>query len=365
MKKHIAFFLPFLITLFFTTYQATFAQNPSSSNYELDSFEFGAGGSDGQGSSSTSYTLFGTLGEVNTASAASANFRSGNGLIYTLQAHVPGAPTFENEANDYNKLHITIDNGNNPTDAEFAIQVSTDNFSSDIRYVQDDNTLDTVLGSEDWQTYTSWGGAAGEDIIGLDPGTTYQARVAARQGDFTQFHWSPIANASTSNSTLSFDIDIASSDQETAPPYTIDFGSVTIDSVTTASDKVWIDIDTNANNGGYVYIYGENSGLLSSNTAYTISSVTGDLTGVNEGFGIRSDTATQTTGGPLTAQSPYNVAGDNVGTVDTIIREVYSSSASPITAGRASFLLKLKTSPTTPAANDYTDTLTIIASATF
>ena len=70
-------------------------------------------------------------------------------------------------------------------------------------------------------------------------------------------------------------------------------------------------------------------------------------------------------GGPLSAASPYNTASDNVGVVDTTIRALYSSSNLPVTGGRASILIKAKPSNLTPASNDYTDTLTLIASGSF
>ena len=44
---------------------------------------------------------------------------------------------------------------------------------------------------------------------------------------------------------------------------------------------------------------------------------------------------------------------------------ILTSTSAPITAGRASILLKAKASTLTPTAGDYTDTITMIASATF
>ncbi len=72
----------------------------------------------------------------------------------------------------------------------------------------------------------------------------------------------------------------------------------------------------------------------------------------------------QASGGPLTAAAPYNGASDNVGLVNATMRRAYSS-ANPIIDGRASMLVKAKSSALTPAASDYSTTLTIIASATF
>lgn len=336
----------------------------ASDNYQLTDFGFGAGGT--ASSSSLNYSLFGTLGEVDSGNMASNLYQIGSGLEFTINANVPPAPTFTNPANYYNRLNIILNNGGNPTDNEFAIQISTDNFVSDIKYIQDDHTIGNDLGVEDWQTYTDWGGGFGFDVIGLNANTTYSIRVAARRGQFfTQSAWGPEATAATDQITIVFDIDISPTDDESSAPYSVDFGDLTSGSVTTASDRVWIDLTTNAENGGYVYVYSSNGGLNSSTTNYTITSTTGDLSSLNEGFGIQSNSVAETSGGPLVALSPYNSSSDNVGVTDSTIRNLYASSGNPISQGRASFLLKAKTSSLTPSSSDYTETLTIIASGSF
>lgn len=329
---------------------------PASTNYKLDSYGFGAGGQDAM--SSTNYSLEGILGETS-GNPNSLNYGVNAGLIFHQMADVPPAPTFVNSSNWYNKLHITINQSDNPSDATYAIAISDDNWAT-TEWVQNDNTVGSALGPEDFQTYAAWGSGTGEDIINLTPNTTYKVRVKARHGDFTESGLGPEASAATSAITLDFDIDVNASDTETATPYAVNFGELTIASVNTASDKIWIDLTTNAENGGFVYIYGANAGLSSANTGYTISSSSTDLSSTGEGFGIREDSASS-----LAFLSPYNVAADNVGVVDTTIREIVNSSFAPVSSGRASILVKAKPSSTTPAANDYTDTLTLISSATF
>jgi hypothetical protein len=277
-----------------------------------------------------------------------------------MQANVPPAPTFTNPSNYYNRLKLVLDNGNNPSDSTFAIAISTDNFASDTQYVQSDNTVGSTLGSEDWQSYTAWGGATGFYIIGLNPNTTYTVKVAAEQGNFTQTGYGPTAQVATSNVTLAFDIDVSASDTETAAPYTVSLGNLTAGSVTTASNYIWIDLSTNAENGGVVYLYDVNTGLKSSVLNYTISSSSTNLTAATEGYGVRVNSVTN-----LTAQSPYDGSSNNVGLVDTTIREVLNSGSSPVSSGRGSLEIKAKASTTTPASNDYTDTLTMIASGSF
>ncbi len=337
---------------------------PSSNSYTLTDFGFGAGGT--ASSSSLNYSLFGTLGEVDSGNMSSSLYQIGSGLEFTVNANVPPAPTFTNPANYYNRLNIILNHGGNPSDNEFAIQISTDNFVSDTRYIQDDHTIGNDLGVEDWQTYSDWGGGSGFDVIGLSANTTYSIRVAARRGQFfTQSAWGPEASAATDQITIVFDIDVSPTDNESGAPYNVDFGDLTSGSVTTATDRVWIDLTTNAENGGYVYVYSTNGGLNSSTTNYTISSTTGDLSSLNEGFGIQSNSVGETSGGPLVALSPYNSSSDNVGVTDSTIRNLYASSGNPVSQGRASFLLKAKTSSLTPSSSDYTETLTIIASGSF
>lgn len=335
---------------------------PASTNYKINSWGFGAGGQDDM--TSSSYAMEGIAGEV-AGDLTSANYGARSGLLFAQIAHVPPAATFTNPDSYYNKLHIVINKDSaDPSDATYAIAISDDNFVT-TQWVQNDNTVGSTLGIEDFQTYTDWGGATGEDIIGLTSSTTYKVKVKSRQGAYTESGLGPEASAATVGVSISFDIDISSTDTETAAPYSLDFGDLSIGSVSTASDKIWIDLDTNAEDGGYVYISGQNDGLASTSTGYTISSASTDLTGASEGFGAQSASDTETSGGPLSPVSPYNGASENVGVLDSSVRELYSTSGSQISGGRASVSLKAKASNTTPSADDYTDTLTIVTAGTF
>lgn len=334
---------------------------PASTNYGLKSYGFEGGGGVGV---STNYSIEGGIGDVAGNNQTSANYKAGEGLLFLQQANTPAAPTLTNTSNWYNKLLLTLNVSNNPTDADFAVAISTDNFTT-TNYLQDDNTIGATLGTEDWQTYAAWGGATGEYIVGLSPNTTYYVKIKARQGNFTETQWGPVASVATSQVSLTFDIDVSSADSETAAPYTVAFGQLAVGVVNTAANKVWLDFETNAEDGGYVYIYDQYGGLNSVSVNYTITSATADLASATEGFGIRNNSVTQTSGGPLAALSPYNVSSDNVGVVNTTIREIYNSTGSPIVGGRSSFLIKAKISSVTPASSDYTDTLTLISSVTF
>lgn len=330
---------------------------PASTDYKLRDFGFGTGGV--SNATSGSYALDAISGEQSAGNLDGTSYDLGPGLIFTNQANVPPAPTFTNPSNYYNKLKIVLDTGSNPSDTKFAIAISTDNFVSDTRYVQSDDTVGATLGVEDYQTYANWGGASGTLIIGLVPNTTYKVKVKAWQGKFTETGYGPTATAATIGPQMTFDIDVSASDEDNSVS-TIDLGSLPAGTVVDSPTKVWVNFETNGESGGRVYVYSSNAGLQSSTVSYTIDSVTDNLTSASEGFGAQKSTATN----GLSPATLYDTTGNSVGIIDTTIREIFTASA-PTTNGRGSFLLKAKSSNVTPAASDYSETLTVIASASF
>lgn len=361
-KYILHYLLILLFAALFTT--SVFAQNPpSSNNYKVLEYGFGSGGT--ASSSSNGYSLFGTLGQVDQGSPASSTYFIGAGLEYEITATEPAAPTFVNPNNYYNKLHITINQGGtNPSDYQYAIALSASD-AAHFQYVQNDQTLGA---NYTWQSYSSWGGASGIDVIGLIPGTTYYAEVTARQGQyFTQSAWSPIATAATVNPTLSFDINIGATDTPSSPPYVLDIGNLSPGTVTTSPQKAWIDVSSNATNGVFISINGQNNGLHSSTTSQTIASSTNDLTAQTTGYGAQSVSATQTSGGPMESLSPYNssIVTNNVGVIDSSKRYIFDSSQNQVSGGSVGFQLKAKASNTTPSASDYTDLLTILVTGSY
>ncbi len=335
---------------------------PASTTYQLRDYGFGNGGV--ANGTSSNYALEGIAGEQSAGQLSGTTYDLGSGLQFTNQANVPPAPTLSNASSYYNKLKIVLDTGGNPSDTTFAIAISTDSFVSDTRFVQDDSTVGAVLGSEDYQMYAAWGSGAGTFIIGLLPGTTYQVKVKALQGKFTETGYGPVASAATDTPQLTFDIDVSASDSETGPPYETNFGNLIAATVTDSPEKIWVDFSTNGESGGKIYVYGTNGGLASTRAAYTIGAVTGNLTSLTEGFGAQGATATQSVGGPFSIATAYSLSSNNVAITDTNVREIFTAST-PTTAGRGSFLLKAKSSAVTPAASDYTESLTVIASANF
>lgn len=337
-----------------------FAAMPASSNYTLNNYSTGPGTGS---STSTNYSLNGTTGEVSNQESTSTNFKSRPGNNNVQQAYVPTAPTFDNPASYYNKLHFAVAPGANPSDTKFAIAISSDNFAT-TQYIQNDNTVGSVLGPEDYQTYASWGSGSGQLVTGLVYNTAYKIKVKSFQGSFTETEYGPTASASTVPLSITFDIDVSASDTETAPPYSTSFGSLLPATVINTPEKIWIDLDTNAESGAVVYVASANGGLKSNSNGFTIASASADLTPASTGFGAQGSSVAQGSGGPLSIAAPYNVASQNVGILNSTIRAIFSSSV-PITAGRGSFQLKAKAAALTPAASDYQDTLTITTAASF
>lgn len=335
---------------------------PASNNYEIHDFAFGSGGVGN--ADSAGYSLNAVSGQTGTGSLDGSAFTLGVGLAYERQANTPAAPTLTNPNNYYNKLLLQINPASNPTDAVYAVAISSDNWVT-TRYVQSDNTVGNVLGIEDYQTYANWGGVGGELIVGLSANMTYAVKVKAMHGKFTESAYSAASSVATSQVSLTYDIDISATDTESSPPYIIAFGALTPGSVMTASSKVWLDLASNAESGAFVYVRGLNNGLASATQAHTIPAVTADLTGQSEGYGIRVASTSQTTGGPLAAVSPFVGAGESVGALSTTSQTIIDSSSVPIVGGRASILVKAKVSSMTPAAADYADVITAVASASF
>ncbi len=332
---------------------------PASGSYQLNSYGFGTGGT--ANSTSANYGINAIAGDT-AGSTSSANYKVGAGETYSKQSDVP-LVTLTNAAAYYNKLELVLDKQNNPADALFSIAISSDNFVT-TQYVKNDFTITNTQSFSNYLTYAGWGGATGILVRGLAPSTIYTAKATAYRGKYTESGYGPTTTATTADPSVTFDIDVAATDISTNPPYLVSMGSLLAGTVVDSPVKVWVSIDTNGESGGKVYISGQNTGLKSISGAYTIPSITGDITALTEGFGAQSSSATEVSGGPLAVTAPYDGTGGNVGVTDPTIREIYSTPV-PLTAGRGSFILKAKSKSLTPAATDYTETLTCIESIAF
>jgi hypothetical protein len=337
-----------------------FAALPATNNYKLNSYGFGSGGT--ANSHTTTYAIEGSTGDFSGSPSSTATATTKPGYIQTQQANVPKLLSADNNGGQYyNKLHFVIDPQGNPTDATYLIAVSSDNFATDTRYIQPDATLSTTLSTTDYQTYSSWGGSSGSIVIGLLPSTTYSFKLKATQGTFTESAYGPITTQATAAPTLTFDL--VTSAQPT-PPFSVALGTLDAGTINTTPQTVNTTFSTNGTAGGNVYITGKYGGLKSSSTGFQINAVSNDLASLSKGFGAQNSSIGQTSGGPYSVLSPYNVSGTTVGVVDGTTRSLYSSS-NPITAGAGTLIFKAKSDTNTISATDYQEVLTFVAAANF
>jgi len=343
-----------------------FAALPATTNYQLNSYGFGSGG--GVTGTST-YSLEGITGETGGNTSATSDYDIKPGYVETQQANVP-IVTVSNPSGYYDKLHFIIDQQGNPSDALYALQVcvGADWTGSPLAcggttlYIKSDNTLGASLTTADYQTYSAWGGSGGGNIIGLNPSVSYYVRARATQGQFTESAWGPSSSGTTAGQSISFCL--YTSGSCAGGGSSVAFGSLLPNTVNDAPSQIGLDFATNANFGGKVYISSANGGLKSNSASFTLASATADLSSAGSGYGARVTSAGQSSGGTFSAIYPYDQPTDSVGALNTTFAELLSSPAS-FGGGVANVLLKAKPDGSTPAANDYADTVTVVAAASF
>jgi hypothetical protein len=335
---------------------ALMAVVPTSTNYTLETYDFGTGNGAG---SSTNYQLKASTGSVAGVSS-STNYTLPGGIRATASAAVPPAPTFTNPDNSYSQLQITLTTTGFPSDTRYLIAISDDDFVT-TQYVQADNTVGTNAGIANYQTYAAWGGAGGFSVLDLDQNTTYKVKVAAWRGGGTGSLFGPTATAATVAPSLTFAL---TTSLTSTPPFSATFASLAPGSVTTASATVTATLTTNAKHGGSLLLKGQNGGLLSALNSYTITSATADLASTGRGYGGRVSASGQSGGGPISVNSPFNGSSDNVGII-TNAWQPLAGFTNPITSGNATLQLKAKSDADVPAGADYSDTLTVAASLSF
>lgn len=182
----------------------------------------------------------------------------------------------------------------------------------------------------------------------------------------------------TVNQSITFDLDTATTDTESATPYTVALGTITttdtrVSGTTDSVNYIWMDLGTNASGGATVTVKNANgsNGLVSTSTpADDIGSADGTIAGGTENYGLCVVSVTQSTG-TLSKASPYNsgTCAGNSETNDiqglTTTGENIVTSTAPLGAGRAQIAVNAAISSSTPAHTDYSDTLTFVATATF
>lgn len=224
------------------------------------------------------------------------------------------------------------------------------------------------------------GGSNG--VVNHSSAETSSVAISGNFGDTGSIVWPVIDDdqvtvTATVAATMTFDLDDGTTDSDNAAPYTVDFGTVGTDDIETsgATDSIngiYIDLDTNATGGAVVAVLSLNGALDSASVpADTIPSASATMANgtANYGFCVAAETATT---GAITIVSPFDdgtCATDgntnDVGAVTTSWQDVLNTGGDPIAGGRASLWFSAGASATTAAHDDYGDTLTFRATATF
>ena len=395
--KKIFYILPLLLYFFVLfTPIVSLAYEVDSTNYKLTGVTTsGLGGI----FESTNYSLISNTGQISSDPRNySTSYRINQGPSEAFTAAQPSIKCFETTTNGttnctsgptellsggmvaicgatgcYNKARFEIEEYTNPSDTLYTVQISEDNFVSDVRCVSGSTFMPTSLSNcdiNDFRTKEYW---ETEDfnIKGLDANTQYYIRISALHGNFTQSDYSTISSATTSMGFVEFDIDIATSSGytvESSPPYSVSFSGeerlIPGAGAVTAPNLVWLDLLSNAEGGVAIINQGANGGLYSPTTTETIISSNLDLDGaLSEGFGLQNyyigyDASTYL--GSITATTNYSGSGNVVGEVLTDARKVYDASG-PINAGRMGLYLKARATESRTSATDYTEFITFVS----
>ena len=388
-KKTFTILITILIGITPTT--SIFANDLDSTNYKI----VGATTNSGGGLvDSTNYSLIGAEGEISANPRnystnyrldqdPSANFVAAQPTVQCFETTTDGTTNCTSGPSEllsggmvaicgaggcYNKARFEIEPNGNPTDILYSVQISTDNFVSDIQYIDGSTFRPESLANHninDYRTETVWETET-FNIQGLNSSTQYFIRISALHGDFTESDYSFVADSTTAGGTLSFDIDIATSSgttTESSAPYSISFSGayelVSGAAAITAPNLIWLDIESSSEGGVAVLQSGENGGLTSPTTTQTIASATADLDQVDSGFGLQSFYISYDTSsfyGDLTAVADYAGSINSVGIVDTTNSKIYDGDG-PIMEGRVGIEVIAKAGTDKTSATDYTESL--------
>jgi hypothetical protein len=395
--KKIFYILPLLLYFFVLfTPIVTLGYEVDSTNYKLTGVTTsGLGGI----FESTNYSLISNTGQISADPRNySTSYRINQGPSEAFTAAQPSIKCFETTTNGttnctsgptellsggmvaicgstgcYNKARFEIEEYTNPSDTLYTVQISEDNFVSDVKCVSGSTFMPTSLSNcdiNDFRTKEYW---ETEDfnIKGLNANTQYYIRISALHGNFTQSDYSAISSATTSMGFVEFDIDIATSSGytvESSPPYSVSFSGeerlIPGAGAVTAPNLVWLDLLSNAEGGVAIINQGANGGLYSPTTTETIVSSNLDLDGaLAEGFGLQNyyigyDASTYL--GSITATTNYLGSGNVVGEVLTDPRKLYDASG-PINAGRMGLYLKARAAESRTPATDYSELITFVS----
>lgn len=190
---------------------------------------------------------------------------------------------------------------------------------------------------------------------------------------------------------MTFDIDVGTSTAVTDSdaPYTVALGTLSTGSVSTSGDGtiniIALEVSTNASGGAVVQVKNANgsSGLTSSSAPTdTIDVFTGTLAAGTEGYNIcvnkvgttsgtlqsenfHTGSTLSATGTTATSTTCTSSVHQMPTALSTTFTDILSSNGAALSAAQGEVYVKAAISATTAAHDDYTDTLTFRATATF
>ena len=315
-----------------------------------------------------------TTASYASATAGSSNLYIGAGYAGYYDGKIDEVMLFNRalSLSEVQALYNSAATVSNPADTLYAVMISTDNFVSDIKYIDastfmpesySTHNINDFMTKQDWEAETF-------NIKGLDSNATYYIKIFALKGDFTQTAAGPIKSATTASGSVFFDIDIAGSTgytTETSGPYSIAFtgayeligGAAAI----TAGNRIWMDVQTNSDGGFAIVMRGVNGGLRSPTTMQTITSANANLDQVASGFGLQSEYIDYDSSSPLFGEisSTANYSGtiNTVGIISTSANKIYDGDG-PIVDGRMALKVIAKPGITYTPATDYQETIYLI-----
>lgn len=223
-------------------------------------------------------------------------------------------------------------------------------------------------------------GASGTNRV-TNPGTggSYNVFLAGTNGDSGTLS-APIVDSDQIAVTaivdpvITFDLDTATTDTESATPYAVNLGTVNTSAVATSGtggvNFIWVDIGHNGTGGAVITVASKNGSLKSTSVpADTIASSTATLSAGTAGYGLCVESVSQTQDGPLAKVSPFNSScsssSHSVGGLTVNPQTILNTTGNPIAGGRGKIDVKAAISTATRAHNDYTDQLSFICTVTY
>ena len=265
----------------------------------------------------------------------------------------------------YNRARFEIDSKGNPSDTLYAVMISKDNFASDIQYIDSSSFTPEGLSTHnigDFMTKNDWESQT-FNIQGLSSNTTYYIKIFALKGDFTQTDAGPVSSATTAQGSVYFDIDIAGQGQTTAesnPPYSISLQLIGGSAPTTATNRIWMDAESNTQGGFAIIMNGLHGGLYSTSTSQLLPSSTANLDLVSSGFGLQSEyTSSNTLLSSISTETNYAGTNNSVGIISTTPNRIYQANG-PVSEGRMALKIIAKPGTSYTAASDYQETISLI-----